>query len=219
MDAAPFFIGQRSVARKTGWIRSIASAIAKILVGFWLLFVLARVAPSLLLTGWIGMLGLILILHFGLFQLLALSWQAVGVDAKPIMNAPWRSVSLSEFWSRRWNGAFNRLALEFVLRPFARPFGIPRAMLSAFLVSGLVHELAISLPARGGYGLPTAYFLLQGWGVLAERTPVGKRLGLGTGVRGRIFTILITAIPAFGLFHPPFVSQVIVPFMQAIHAL
>lgn len=219
MDPNPFFGAHRSAARKSPPIRSIAFAVTKILFGFWLLFVLARIAPNLLLTGWIGMIGLILILHFGLFQLFALNWQAMGVDAKPIMDAPWRSVSLGEFWSRRWNGAFNRLALDLVFRPLARPFGVPRAMLTAFLVSGLIHELAISLPAHAGYGLPTAYFLLQGWGVLAERTSVGKRLGLGKGVRGWTFTILLTALPAFWLFHPPFVRQVIIPFMQVIHAL
>jgi len=67
------------------------------------------------------------------------------------------------------------------------------------------------LPAGGGYGLPTAYFLLQGIGILFER--VFPR------IRGRTFTVLITAVPAFWLFHPPFVHNVILPFMKAIGAL
>ena len=37
--------------------------------------------------GWIGMIGMILILHFGAFQLLAFAWQVAGLDAKPIMDA------------------------------------------------------------------------------------------------------------------------------------
>jgi hypothetical protein len=69
----------------------------------------------------------------------------------------------------------------------------------------------ISLPAGAGYGLPTAYFLLQGIGILLERA--------FPQMRGRIFTILITAFPAFWLFHPPFVRHVILPFMKAIGAL
>jgi hypothetical protein len=32
------------------------------------------------------------------------------------------------------------------------------AHLAAFAVSGLLHELAISLPVGAGYGGPTAYF-------------------------------------------------------------
>src|SRR6266403_111089 len=42
-------------------------AIARILVGISLLFAIARRAHDPILTGWIGMVGMILILHFGLF--------------------------------------------------------------------------------------------------------------------------------------------------------
>src|SRR5947208_259732 len=37
-----------------------------------------------LMRGWIGMLGIIFVLHFGIFHLLSLAWQAVGVNARPI---------------------------------------------------------------------------------------------------------------------------------------
>ena len=187
------------------------SAGEKTLLGVVLLFGVARFADQPLLTGWIGMIGIILTLHFGLFHLLAIGWRAAGLDAEPIMEAPLRSKSVSEFWGRRWNGAFNRLALDFVFRPLARWQGIRIATLAAFLVSGLIHELVISLPAAGGYSLPTAYFLLQGIGILTERAL--------PQIRGQIFTIVITAVPAFWLFHPPFVRNVILPFMKAIGAL
>ena len=211
----------------------ITSPIGKTLLGVVLLFGVARIAPQPLLAGWIGMIGIILILHFGLFHLLAIGWRTAGIDVKPIMDAPLCSKSVSEFWSRRWNAAFNRLAFDFVFRPLARRRGrrsssdatkrsrrsstLPLrggtriATLAAFLFSGLIHELAISLPAGAGYGLPTAYFLLQGIGILTER--VLPR------IRGRIFTLAITAVPAFWLFHPPFVRNVILPFMKAIGAL
>jgi alginate O-acetyltransferase complex protein AlgI len=165
------------------------------------------------------MMGTILILHFGLFDLIAMAWRIAGVNAKPIMDAPIRATSLSEFWGRRWNGAFNQLVFTLLFRPLARAVGTIRATLTIFLLSGLIHELVISLPARGGYGLPTAYFLLQGWGVVAQRSPIGKRFAFDRGVRGWFFTMLVAAAPAFWLFHPPFVRNVVVPFMKAIGAL
>jgi alginate O-acetyltransferase complex protein AlgI len=165
------------------------------------------------------MVGMILILHFGLFDLASIGWKAFRVDAPPIMNRPLRSTSVSEFWGRRWNAAFNDLAVRLLFRPIARATGPAAATLVAFAGSGLIHELVISLPAGAGFGLPTAYFLIQGLGVLAEHSFLGRRLGLGTGVFGWLFTMMIVAGPAFWLFHPPFIRHVILPFMRAIGAL
>jgi alginate O-acetyltransferase complex protein AlgI len=135
------------------------------------------------------------------------------------MNRPLRSTSVSEFWARRWNAAFNDLAVRLVFRPVARRTTVFAATLIAFAMSGLIHELVISLPAGAGFGLPTAYFLVQGLGILAERSSAGKRLRLDSGVAGWGFTMLIVAGPAFFLFHPPFVRHVIHPFMRSIGAL
>ena len=163
--------------------------------------------------------GLILILHFGTFQLVALLWQGIGVRAEPIMSAPLRSTSLGEFWGKRWNLGFRQLAHELIFRPLYRKLGPDTAGFLVFVISGLIHDLVISLPARGGYGLPTLYFLLQGAGVTVERSRFGKRLGLGQGVRGWCLHDGVLVLPVFGLFHPWFVLRVILPFMQAIHAL
>jgi hypothetical protein len=83
----------------------------------------------------------------------------------------------------------------------------------------LIHDLLISVPARGGYGLPTAYFLLQGLGVLAEKSKPAARLGLACGWRGWCFTFLIAGPQAFWLFHPAFVHNVILPMLRAIGTL
>jgi alginate O-acetyltransferase complex protein AlgI len=192
-------------------LKTAALAIARILLGAILLFVVAERARDPILAGWIGMVGMILILHFGFFALLSAVWRALRVDAPPIMDSPLRSTSVAEFWGRRWNGAFNDLALGLVFRPIARRAGVVAGTLSAFAVSGIIHELVISLPAGGGYGLPTGYFLLQGFAVLAQR-----KIAI---LRGWLFTMLVVAGPAFWLFHPPFVQRVILPFMQAIGAL
>ena len=88
-----------------------------------------------------------------------------------------------------------------------------------FVVSGLIHDAVISLPAGGGYGLPTLYFMIQGAGVVVERSSLGQQLGLRLNIRGWLFMAVFTAGPAFWLFHPLFIRRVILPFMQAIRAL
>jgi hypothetical protein len=191
------------------------------ILGATLLWVVARSVPvgRPLLRGWVGMVGLILLLHFGTFQIVALLWQSFGVKAEPIMSAPLRSTSLGEFWGKRWNLGFRQLAHELIFRPLYRGLGPEAAGFLVFAVSGLIHDLVISVPARGGYGLPTLYFLLQGAGVTVERSRFGKRIGLGQGVRGWCFMLIFLTVPVFGLFHPWFVQRVILPFMRAIHAL
>jgi hypothetical protein len=190
-------------------------------LGAILLWVVARSIPQgqTLLRGWVGMLGLILLLHFGTFQLVALLWQSLGVKAEAIMSAPLRSTSLGEFWGKRWNLGFRQLAHELIFRPLYRSLGTITAGFLVFVVSGLIHDLVISVPARGGYGLPTVYFLLQGAGVAVERSRLGKRFGLGRGLGGWCFMVVFVAVPLIGLFHPWFVMRVILPFMRAIHAL
>ena len=196
-------------------IRSVAGSIARIVLGIALLFFIARHSPHPIVAGWIAMVGMILILHFGFFALFSLGWRTLRVDAAPIMDAPLRSTSVGEFWGRRWNGAFNDLALGLVFRPMARRIGVAGATLLAFAVSGVIHELVISLPAGGGYGLPTGYFLLQGLAVLTQRqTPA-----LRGEVSAWVFTLIVVAGPAFWLFHPLFIQRVILPFMRAIGAL
>ncbi|HXR04040.1 MAG TPA: MBOAT family protein, partial [Verrucomicrobiae bacterium] len=218
MDAGEFMRGRRKIAglRAEEWIWPVA----RILIGVTLIWLVVRLfcGAHPLMAGWIGMIGVILCLHFGLFHLLALAWQRIGVDAQPIMRQPSRAVSLAEFWGRLWNAAFHFLAHDLVFRPLLRRIGTAGATFTVFLVSGLIHELLISLPARGGYGLPTMYFAIQGLGVIFERTSFAKRLGLGRGWRGWLFTMTCAAGPVFWLFHPIFVYNVILPMLRGIGA-
>ncbi len=196
------------------------AASVKTLGGALAVWVGVRLVPENyeIAAGWLGMLGLILMLHFGLFHLLALGWRNAGVAVKPLMRAPLRATSLGEFWGNRWNTGFHTLAHEFAFRPLRRILGGTPAMLGVFLLSGLIHELVITVPANGGFGLPTGYFLLQGMGLAFERSTLGKRLALGAGLRGRVFALLVTAAPAFWLFPPVFVRNIILPMLHSIGA-
>ncbi|MDQ6883608.1 MAG: membrane bound O-acyl transferase family-domain-containing protein [Candidatus Dormibacteraeota bacterium] len=219
MDAVAFLDGGRAVTRpgRAEW----AVAAGATVLGLALFWGAARLLPAsaILGRGWTGLFGLIFMLHFGAFHLVSLGWRALGIDAQPLMRAPIAAASLGEFWSLRWNTAFHVLARDSVVQPLRGSIGTPGAVLVAFTASGLVHDLVISVPAGGGFGLPTAYFAVQGLALLLTRSSLGRRLGLATGLRGRGFAILITAAPAFWLFHPAFVANVMVPFMRAVGAL
>lgn len=176
------------------------------------------IAPSLvhvqpLAAGWVAIAGLLLTLHFGLLHLIALFWQSRGRDVMPLMNTPQFATSLSEFWGRRWNTAFRDFAHQFVFKPATRRWGANTATWIGFVFSGLVHELAISVPADGGYGWPLAYFTLQGLGVWIERLVTRRGIRMRGGLRGWCFTALFTLRAAAFLFHPPFVCHVILPLI------
>jgi len=179
------------------------------------LFGWAAEHPTHVAAPWAGMIGIIFTLHFGLFHVLSWGWRRAGVVAQPLMRAPILSVSVAEFWGERWNVAFAQTARRYLLRPLARRWGVRRAGALVFLVSGLVHETVISLPARGGWGGPTAYFLLQAAGVGLEKSAAGRRLGLGEGWRGRVWMLLVTAGPLPLLLNPAFTERVIRPMLEA----
>lgn len=220
LDAAAFLnSAQLPLARPTAkewWFAS-----GKLALGVGLLFGLAREVPvSLsLLAGWIGMVGIVLTLHFGSFHLLSCSWRSLGVDARPLMNWPLLSVSVGEFWGRRWNTAFRDLTHRFLFRPLTTWVGPRWALFAGFVVSGLGHELVISVPASGGYGGPSVFFVVQGVALLVERSALGRKFGLGHSWKGWLFTVLVLLLPLNLLFHPPFVRAVMVPFLKAVGAI
>ncbi|MCE9519943.1 MAG: membrane bound O-acyl transferase family-domain-containing protein [Verrucomicrobia bacterium] len=200
--------------------RSPVLALTKILLGSFLLWGAARYFSHPLAAGWCGMIGLILLLHFGVFDLLALFWQSRGYRAVPIMKAPITSLSVAEFWGRRWNSAFRDLAHPFLFIPAARSWGNVAALWLSFAISGLAHELVISVPAGAGFGLPTVYFLTQALGISLEKRAFPKDAARrASPVSCWLFTHAFTALPAFILFHPPFVERVMLPFFHSIGAL
>lgn len=218
LNAAQFLKAPSRSRPNPPTVREWAFAAIKLATGMGLLYGVARVVPREhpYLIGWIGMIGMVMILHFGAFHLISCAWRSAGVEAPPLMNWPLVSVSLGEFWGRRWNTAFRDFAHPFLFQPFRRRFDARTAVLAGFVFSGVAHELANSLPPWGGWGGPTLYFVVQGLGLLLERSKAGRHIGLCRGSVGWMFTMLAVIGPAWLLFHPPLVLRVIVPFMQAI---
>jgi hypothetical protein len=220
MDAVAFLAPRRNPITSSPAPREWLFATVKLAIGVGVLFGVTRLVPHEIpyLVGWTGMIGLIMVLHFGSFHLLSCGWRGVGVEARPLMCWPLASVSIGEFWGRRWNTAFRDLTYRFLFRPLKSRFGPRPALFAGFAVSGLIHDLVISIPAGGGYGGPTLFFVLQGLGLFAERSKAGRRIGLGRGSRGRLFTATVLLLSAYFLFHPPFVGEIVLPFLQTLGA-
>jgi len=215
LDAGAFFrLSDVESPAKLEWLL----AIAKMGFGGWMLL---EVAPAMrgygdLISGWAALLGIVFLLHFGTFHLAALFWRTRGRSVRPIMNSPVLSTSVSEFWSRRWNLAFRDYASPFLFIPLVRMTTPTVAVIAGYTFSGMIHELAISIPARGGYGLPTLYFAIQGLAMLIERVAEKRGVRMTRGIRGWIWTACVTVPAAYLLFHPPFIRAIVVPVVEFV---
>lgn len=215
MDATSFLDRDRTIngPRPVEWMY----ALIKLTLGVVLIvYSKSVISEHPLLGGWIGMTGIAFGLHFGLMHLLSNYWRGSGIHAVPIMNAPIMASSLSDFWGRRWNLAFRDLAHSYVFRPFVGSLGVAGATMAVFAVSGCIHDFVISTSAGAGYGLPTAYFMIQGFGLLFERSRVGRRIGLGRSVIGRMYCAGVVLGPVGLLFHRPFIEHIVVPMLRAL---
>ena len=189
MDPAPF--GER---RTSDGLRLAAGGLARMTAGALLLFWAGH--PVVVLAG------LFLLVHFGLCDVLCGLWRRGGVPVERLFVNPWASRTLGEFWGRRWNMAFHAVAKRRVFLPVARRWGTSAGLAATFLMSGRLHDLLLSVPAGGGYGLPTLYFALQGAGVLLERR---------WRISGRLWALGWVLLPAPLLFHPWVVEALILP--------
>lgn len=162
-----------------------------------------RTGSSLLATAPL-LVGLSLLLHFGLFRLSAALWRHFGFDCAEPFQSPQSAKTLAEFWGRRWNRPFSELVARTVYRSLTSR-GLPvAATMAAFLLSGLLHELAISVPARAGYGRPLGYFVLEGLFVVAE-----KRLAPNSRSRLRVWIGVLAPLPL--ILIPDFVRGALWP--------
>ena len=185
-----------------------------LLFGSALLWLVARLPGQPLIAAWIGMVGLVFVLHFGLFRLIVAFWMRRGRGVEPLMRCPIAATSLTDFWSRRWNLAFRDVSHALVFRPVSASWGPSAATWVVFGLSGVLHELVTSVPAGAGFGGPTAYFLLQALGI-----HLARNLNIRTGIAARLWALGFILLPLGLLFHPPFVHRVMIPFFQFIGAL
>ncbi len=167
---------------------------------------------SHLLSSALLLPGLSLLVHFGLCNVLAGAWRCRGVATDALFRAPLRSESLAEFWSKRWNLAFSEMTAIAVYRPLAERFGRTPALIAGFLVSGVLHEMAISVPVRAGLGLPMLYFALHGALVLVERALAAAGRPV-RGWAGRAWAMFWLVAPLPLLFHRAFLAGVIWPLI------
>jgi alginate O-acetyltransferase complex protein AlgI len=214
MDPAPFAPGRAAeeAGRARRLLRSGAACAA---VGSALILAsgiaFRRGVPLIAVTP-VVIVGASLVLHFGLFSLLAGLWRRAGVPVEAPFRAPLRSASLAEFWGRRWNVPFTEMVRATVY-PAARTVAGPDlARLSGFLFSGLLHELAITVPVRAGYGGPLLYFAIQGLLVsLEERVRGAAPSSRSGGARAWVLGALVLPLPL--LVPVEFLRQVVWPLV------
>jgi Membrane bound O-acyl transferase family len=102
----------------------------------------------------------------GVANLLTAHLGLLGLDYDPPFRSPFSSRTPAEFWGRRWNTWVSHVLHRYVFVPAGSRRRPMRATLAAFAVSGLYHEALVSLASGQVNGWMTAYFLLQGAGVI-----------------------------------------------------
>jgi len=126
--------------------------------------------------------------------LCCLLWLPSGRLVPAIHIRPWQATHLADFWGRRWNRLIGDWLHQVVFMRLRRQPGT--AMFATFLVSGIIHELLVSLPfmlvyGENIWGLMTGYFLIQ---YLAMR--IDRRFHLSaSGQRMLLWFAVLAPVP------------------------
>jgi hypothetical protein len=119
---------------------------------------------------------------------------ALGIDVPPYFQSPHRSVTISEFWGKRWNLAAGELLRRCIFTPLAR-WGAGFAMFATFAISAAGHVL-LAWIALGRWKIAMvfgAFFLVQPLLIAIERRLKVRRW---RPVAGRAWTLTALAITA-----------------------
>jgi len=176
------------------------------------------------MAGFEFIYSLLALIAIGLFGHNASSWPA-------ILDKPWISGSLHEFWAHRWHQLLRQTFLVFGGFPLAYVFSFNRTLsnfgliFGTFFASGLFHNLSIYTMGAGTSHHITVFFTAQAFGLIAERMwrkVTGHRVGGWWGTAWVYLCIIgcgQMCIDAFhrrglggGLIVPPALS----PFRQIV---
>ena len=158
-------------------------------------------------SSWLGILGLAITVHLGYSDVLSALVRWLGFPVRRLFDNPLAANRLQDFWSRRWNRPFVEMNKVLFLPLLNRVMSPSAAVTGAFLISGILHELAISLPVNAGWGGPLSYFVIQAVGMRLQKRD------------SRLFTWLWLLAPAPLLFHAPFRQGLITPMLDLIASI
>lgn len=194
MDPGTFRVRREGLS----WRRDLGWGIALMIVGTlgaWLVWVVQwRQILVMFLPMSLGF-------HFGALRVMKACLRAAGFPVRTLFPNLLEAQGIGDFWSKRWNVGYSQMMQRVVGRPLEAKFGSSPGVMAVFVASGLLHELAITLPVQNGYGLPTAYFVLHGALALIERSS-GRSFG-------KVFALLTVMLPLGMLFPPAFQEEVI----------
>jgi hypothetical protein len=113
------------------------------------------------------------------------------------LNALW-SASPAEFW-RRWNRPVQEWLFAYVFRPVIGRGSVTAAVVATFAVSGLLHEYIWIMACGRITGYATAFFLVQGLGVLVTAGVRPRSAWRGLGI---VLTLIFNAVASVLFFAP-----------------
>lgn len=170
------------------------------------------------ISSWLLLFAVLSVVHFGIGRLLPFCLRWLGYPVPPLFNDPLGSHSVGDFWSDRWNRPFVNMNRLFLTRPLSSRIGMGGAAFLAFVVSGVLHEMAISYPAGGGWGAPFLYFVVQGVLYTAEETVFPSDED-ERPAPGRLWTYAAILVPLPLLFHAPFMTTFVVPVLEGTRSV
>jgi len=142
------------------------------------------------------------VVHFGSLRLLTAFWRMQGFPVRVLFRNPLKMRGFRDFWGRRWNLAYSEMMARTVKQPLTPILGEKWSVLAVFFISGLLHELAITVPVQAGYGLPTLIFVIHGLFTMREKKNAASNA---------LFCAFLLVIGLPYLFNEKFQIEVILP--------